>query len=465
VKKAACGCWPRLAPLFCSRGRSGPRCPDRGHHPGRRRAAAPGLRDHRGGQRVLAAPVPAGLRAHLGVRDAVPPDPPRVEAARRVDLVSLPGPGPVVAAAGHGHRGRLPRRVRQRRRRRPRRRHHLPLRPPRPHQPHHPPGTTVTAGQVLGVEGSTGTSTGNHLHFEILINGDPVDPVPFMADRGAPLDGRAVAPTPTHPRPGGRGGRDRVRPPARRHPPPGLPDHPTGHHPATVKALYVAAGTRYQLPWTLLAGIGMEETAHGRTTATSSAGARGLMQFMPATFAAYGVDGDGDGRASITSDADSVFSAANYLTRSGVTKGQDGVRRALFAYNHATWYVHSPKAKNDQRRPALRPRLRRRARRLQHRPRGHRRWREPARHLHCTSTPGRRVFGRGPRPPGRRGRQGPLQRWSPDYRRRAAGRRPPRPRSARRHVAQTQRRPLRGPTSPSLPPVCPSPHPCSTRRE
>jgi hypothetical protein len=59
------------------------------------------------------------------------------------------------------------------------------------------PGTTVTAGQVLGVEGSTGTSTGNHLHFEILINGTPVDPVPFMADRGAPLDGRAVAPAPT----------------------------------------------------------------------------------------------------------------------------------------------------------------------------------------------------------------------------------------------------------------------------
>jgi membrane-bound lytic murein transglycosylase B len=84
----------------------------------------------------------------------------------------------------------------------------------------------------------------------------------------------------------------------------------------------------------------MEETAHGRTTATSSAGARGLMQFMPATFAAYGVDGDGDGRAVITSDADSVFSAANYLTRSGVTKGPDGVRRALFAYNHATWYVN-----------------------------------------------------------------------------------------------------------------------------
>ena len=63
------------------------------------------------------------------------------------------------------------------------------------------------------------------------------------------------------------------------------------------KALYMAAGEKYELPWTLLAGIGMAETAHGRVRATSSAGAQGLMQFMPATWASYGVDGDGDGRA------------------------------------------------------------------------------------------------------------------------------------------------------------------------
>ena len=53
------------------------------------------------------------------------------------------------------------------------------------------------------------------------------------------------------------------------------------------------------------------------------------MQFMPATWAAMGVDGDGDGRADITNDADSVFSAANYLTKSGVTKlAPAGVRAA-----------------------------------------------------------------------------------------------------------------------------------------
>ena len=116
--------------------------------------------------------------------------------------------------------------------------------------------------------------------------------------------------------------------------------NPAATIPDDVKALYLAAADRYHLPWTLLAGVGMEETAHGRTRATSSAGAQGLMQFMPATWARYGVDGSGDGRADIANDADSVMSAANYLTASGVTAGVGGVRRALFAYNHADWYVN-----------------------------------------------------------------------------------------------------------------------------
>ena len=64
------------------------------------------------------------------------------------------------------------------------------------------------------------------------------------------------------------------------------------------------------------------------------------MQFTPATWATYGVDGDGDGRADIRNNADSAMSAANYLTASGVTAGQDGVRRAIYAYNHADWYVN-----------------------------------------------------------------------------------------------------------------------------
>ena len=110
--------------------------------------------------------------------------------------------------------------------------------------------------------------------------------------------------------------------------------------PATILALYQQAAAAHGLPWPLLAGVGMAETNHGRLTATSSAGAQGLMQFLPATFAAYGVDGDGDGRVEITSDADSIHSAANYLAALGATDGDDGVRRSLFGYNRATWYVN-----------------------------------------------------------------------------------------------------------------------------
>lgn len=43
-----------------------------------------------------------------------------------------------------------------------------------------PVGTKVKAGQELGRMGSTGTSTATHLHFELIINGKAVDPVPFL---------------------------------------------------------------------------------------------------------------------------------------------------------------------------------------------------------------------------------------------------------------------------------------------
>lgn len=126
-------------------------------------------------------------------------------------------------------------------------------------------------------------------------------------------------------------------------PRPGSPRYQSLHSPAqtipgSIKALYLAAAQQYQLPWQLLAGIGMAETRHGRNNQTSSAGAQGLMQFMPGTFAAYGVDGNHDGRRDIHSDADSIYSAANYLTKSGVTNGHKGVLQALWAYNHSVSY-------------------------------------------------------------------------------------------------------------------------------
>ncbi len=45
-------------------------------------------------------------------------------------------------------------------------------------------GQRVFTGQKIALMGSTGDSTGPHLHFETHVNGDPVEPVSFMAKRG-----------------------------------------------------------------------------------------------------------------------------------------------------------------------------------------------------------------------------------------------------------------------------------------
>ena len=41
-------------------------------------------------------------------------------------------------------------------------------------------GMTVQAGQLIGYVGSTGWSTGNHLHFEVRVDNQPTDPKPFF---------------------------------------------------------------------------------------------------------------------------------------------------------------------------------------------------------------------------------------------------------------------------------------------
>jgi hypothetical protein len=111
--------------------------------------------------------------------------------------------------------------------------------------------------------------------------------------------------------------------------------------PRTYVELYKAAArTCRGLSWTILAAIGQVESGHGRNVGPSSAGALGPMQFMPATWATWGVDADGDKKADIMDPYDAVYSAARYLCWYNPGRSLADLKRAIFAYNHADWYVN-----------------------------------------------------------------------------------------------------------------------------
>jgi membrane-bound lytic murein transglycosylase B len=151
--------------------------------------------------------------------------------------------------------------------------------------------------------------------------------------------GQGPAPQSAEPQEGEEGAS--VAPPANPFPLPTLPSStcaPAGV-PAILIPIYQRASATYGLgpqgP-SVLAAINGIETAFGTNLNVSSAGAIGWMQFMPETWAGYGVDANGDGVADPYNPEDAIFAAASYLSAAGMPADTYG---AIYAYNHADWYV------------------------------------------------------------------------------------------------------------------------------
>jgi membrane-bound lytic murein transglycosylase B len=99
---------------------------------------------------------------------------------------------------------------------------------------------------------------------------------------------------------------------------------------ALLLRFYRQAQRRFGVRWEVLAAVNFVETGFGRLRSSSSAGAQGPMQFLPATWRAYGLGGN------VRDPHDAILGAANYLRASGAA---GDLRRALFAYNRSTSYV------------------------------------------------------------------------------------------------------------------------------
>ncbi|MCR1781773.1 lytic transglycosylase domain-containing protein [Nocardioides carbamazepini] len=103
-----------------------------------------------------------------------------------------------------------------------------------------------------------------------------------------------------------------------------------------LRAHYDEGERTFGVPWEVLAAVNLVETGFGRIRGFSTAGARGPMQFIPATWAQYG---EGD----IDDPRDSILAAARYLAANGGDRPArlDG---ALHAYNRHTGYVRGVRA-------------------------------------------------------------------------------------------------------------------------
>jgi peptidoglycan DL-endopeptidase CwlO len=140
---------------------------------------------------------------------------------------------------------------------------------------------------------------------------------------------------------------------------PGISSQGQNAIPQNYLAIYRKVGLQYNIPWTILAGIGTEESDNGQSTlpgvrsGQNGFGAAGPMQIgiggastntwggapvHPASVKVAGVatDGNGDGVASVYDPADAIPGAAKYLVAHGAP---GNMASAIFAYNHAGWYV------------------------------------------------------------------------------------------------------------------------------
>jgi hypothetical protein len=99
---------------------------------------------------------------------------------------------------------------------------------------------------------------------------------------------------------------------------------------ATLLGYYREAQRRFHVPWDVLASVNFVESKFGKLRNASASGAQGPMQFLPATWARYGLGGK------VHDAHDAILGAANYLHASGAPRD---IARALHAYNPSQSYV------------------------------------------------------------------------------------------------------------------------------